>query len=102
MSPAGDIHLCKAPRTAPQGEDTMTMLSHSRTLLLAALAGGAALWAMPAPAQQSSNAPAVNASPAPVPGLPTMAPGAPPPGYMQGAPDTPEVANIRPVPPLPI
>jgi glucose/arabinose dehydrogenase len=86
-----------------KGEDTMTiMLSRSRTLLVAALAGSIAAWAVPAAAQQKSPAPAVNASPAPVPGLPAQAPGAPPPSFMQGAPDTPEVANIRPVSPPPI
>ncbi len=79
-----------------------TLLSCSRTVLLAALASGFAAVVGPVGAQQQTKAPAVNSSPAPVPGLAAQAPGAPPPSWAQGRPDTPEVANIAPVSPLPI
>jgi glucose/arabinose dehydrogenase len=79
-----------------------SMLSHSRTVLLAALAGGLVAAAIPAAAQQQAKTPAVNPSPAPVPGLPAQATGAPPPGWRQGAPDNPATADIAPVVPPPI
>ena len=79
-----------------------TLLSCSRTVLLAALASGLVAAIGPVAAQQQTKAPAVNPSPAPVPGLPAQAPGASPPSWAQGRPDTPEVANIAPVVPPPI
>src|SRR5260370_38867504 len=96
ISPLVDIHSAtKASPATLLGSTAMTTIRlRSRTLLFAALAGGVAAWAMPAAAQQQAQAPAVNPSPAPVPGLPAQAPGAPPPGFMQGAPDNPAVADI--------
>jgi glucose/arabinose dehydrogenase len=99
----------------PLGRIAMrTILSRSRTLLLAALAGGVAA-AAPVAAQQSPSAPAPAATPAPAPATSapaaTPAPAAPapaaqapaaPPPWMQGAPDNPAVANIAPVFPPPI
>jgi hypothetical protein len=79
-----------------------SMLSRSRTVLLAALAGGLVAAVIPAAAQRQAKPPAVNPSPAPVPGLPALAPGAPPPGWRQGAPDNPATADIAPVVPPPI
>ena len=78
------------------------LLSCSRTVLLAALASGLVAAIGPVAAQQQTKAPAVNPSPAPVPGLPAQAPGASPPSWAQGRPDTPEVTNIAPVVPPPI
>src|SRR5215475_13050058 len=79
-----------------------TLLSCSRTVLLAALASGLVAAIGPVAAQQQTKAPAVNPSPAPVPGLPAQAPGVSPPSWAQGRPDTPEVTNIAPVVPPPI
>ncbi len=77
------------------------MLSCFQAVVLAALAAGL-LAAAPVAAQQQTKAPAVNPSPAPVPGLPAQAPGAPPPSWAQGRPDAAEAANIAPVVPPPI
>ena len=79
-----------------------TLLSCSRTVLLAALASGLVAAIGPVAAQQQTKAPAINPSPVPVPGLPAQAPGASPPSWAQGRPDTPEVTNIAPVVPPPI
>src|SRR5258708_37010500 len=76
-----------------------TLLSCSRTVLLAALASGLVAAIGPVAAQQQTKAPAVNPSPAPVPGLPAQAPGAPPPSWAQGRPDAAEAAHIAPVVP---
>jgi len=74
-----------------------TIRSHSRTLLLAALAGGFAAAAAPVAAQQSPSGPAPTAAPAPA----AQAPAAPPP-WMQGGPDASASANLAPVFPPPI
>jgi len=81
-----------------------TIRSHSRTLLLAALAGGFAAAAAPVAAQQSPSGPAPTAAPAPAPAAPApaaQAPAAPPP-WMQGGPDASASANLAPVFPPPI
>ncbi len=75
-----------------------TMLSCSRNVLIAAFAAGFAAAAPPVAAQQ----PAVNPNPAAVPGLAAPQPGAPPPSWAQGRPDSPAAANIAPVSPPPI
>ena len=81
-----------------------TIRSHSRTLLLAALAGGFAAAAAPVAAQQSPSGPAPTAAPAPAPAAPAPAAQAPvaPPPWMQGGPDASASANLAPVFPPPI
>jgi len=107
-SPRSDIHCSYAQQKGrsassmtPWRRIAMTIFaSPSRTLLLAALAAGLVA-AAPVAAQQRTQAPAVNPSPAPVPGLPTPAPGTSP-SWMQGAPDNPAAVALAPVPSLPI
>jgi glucose/arabinose dehydrogenase len=104
-----------ASQTTLRGRIAMTtILSGSRTLLLAVLAGGLAA-AAPVAAQQSPSGPAPAVTPAPAapapattPPVATPAPAptaaapAPPPSWAQGRPENPAVADIAPVAPPPI
>jgi glucose/arabinose dehydrogenase len=69
------------------------VLSGPRSLALAALAAGILTAGVPVWAQQPAAGPP--------PAAPAQAPAAPPP-WAQGRPDTPAVANLAPVAPLPI
>ena len=78
-----------------------TILSRSRILLLAALAGGLAAAGAPAGAQQAPASPAPTLVPAPAAAAPAAG-AAEKPSWMQAMPDNPAAADLAPVVPPPI